>query len=134
MTHAFTRYSWRWSPRPRSKTNSGTTTRGRRREDERRSEDAEPGEDPGRLLDQSERGGGRLDRRRERRRPAAARGLRRGAESGREPGAERRPRRADRGLLQTRLRPAAGMDLAVRRVDGRQRRRADRDRREHQYA
>ena len=36
-------------------------------------------------------------------------------------------------LLQARHRRAAGMDLAVRRVDGRQRRRADRDRRQHQH-
>ena len=40
----------------------------------------------------------------------------------------------DRRLLQARLRRAARVDLAVRRVDGRQRRRADRDRRQHQHA
>ena len=94
---------------------------------------AEPGEDPGRLLDRGEGGRGRLDRRRERRGAAAAGGLRGGAEGRRQPGPQRRPRRPDRRLLQARLRRPAGMDLALRRVDGRQRRRADRDRRQHQH-
>ena len=53
--------------------------------------------------------------------------------AGAQPGPQRRPRRADRRLLQARLRRPAGMDLALRRVDGRQRRRADRDRRQHQH-
>src|SRR4051794_10752975 len=118
MTRASTRYSWRWSPKPgskkkRAKTTRAKTTKRSTREDERRSEDAEPGKDPGRLLDQGEGGGGRLHRRRECCRPAAVGGLRGGAEGGRQPGPERRPRRADRRLLQTRLRQATGMDLAV---------------------
>ena len=53
--------------------------------------------------------------------------------AGAQPGPQRRPRRPDRRLLQARLRRPAGMDLALRRVDGRQRRRADRDRRQHQH-
>ena len=107
------------------------STRRRRRE---RPQSGEPGEDPGRLLDQGESGRGGLDRRRGRRRAPAAGDLRRGAEGGRPPDPQRRPRRAGGDLLRERQRRAARVGLAADGVDGRQRRRADRRRRQRQHA